>query len=235
MWGGLLPRNSERNNEIKKNRKMQILDATLNIYIRFGYHGTDMDIVAEEAKLAKGLIYYYFKTKKELFSELYAWMFNESYSYSETLLRNTEGMNPVEQLMAYCFGMFIANKNNPRMMQFAIRIPFDAFAIFDPDQWKDGAQKSEMHARALSAIIKKGITQGLIPNINPSAAANSFWSVFVANLFEYSKLITGAQETAQIDEENFTDVVRFCFQGLGIQYDVWRSCLSKCYQSQKGD
>ncbi|MCL2702770.1 MAG: TetR/AcrR family transcriptional regulator [Defluviitaleaceae bacterium] len=222
-----MPKNPEKNAQIREERRNQILDATLSVYIRFGYHGTDMDIVAKEAGLAKGLVYYYIKTKQELFAELYTQMFGEGYSFSEALLKNAEGLNPVEQLMAYAYGIFAANRENPRMMQFFIRVPFDAYAIFGAEKWKEGAQKSDMHRKALASIIKKGISEGLIPEINPDAAANSFWSVFVANVFAYSKLMTGAQESLKNEREAFKDVVRFCFQGLGIEYSVWNTCLVK--------
>jgi hypothetical protein len=123
--------------------------------------------------------------------------------------------------------MFGENKDNPRMMQFNIRVPFDAYAIFGQNEWKDGVQKSDMHRKALASIIERGIAQGMIPETNPSGASNSFWSVFVANVFEYSKLIAGVQETPENEITVLREVVRFCFQGLGIEYDVWNSCLEK--------
>ncbi len=222
-----MPRNSEKNAEVRETRRRQILDAALTVYIRLGYHGTDMDTVAEEAKLAKGLLYYYYKTKKELFIELYNWMFNEAYLFSTTLLEKTEDMNPIEQLMYYAYGMFGANKNDPRFMQFNIRVPFDAYAIFGQEEWKEGAEKSDMHRKALTSIIERGIEQGQITNINSSNAANSFWSVFVANVFEYSKLIAGGQPPINNDSTALRNVVQFCFQGLGVDYDVWNSYLEK--------
>lgn len=220
-----MPRNPEKNAEVRESRKRQILDAALSVYIRFGYHGTDMDTVAEEAQLAKGLLYYYYKTKNELFVELYTWMFNEAYSFSNALLEKAKGMNPIEQLMVYTYGMFCANKDNPRMMQFSIRVPFDAYAIFGPGQWEDGAHKSDLHRDTLASIIERGISEGFIPNVNPRSAAGSFWSVFVANVFEYSKLMLGTQNDNTAAD--LRDVVRFCFQGLGVEYDIWNSCLEK--------
>ena len=52
-----MPRNPEKNALVREARRKQILDAALTVYIRFGFHGTDMDAVAKEAQLAKGLIY----------------------------------------------------------------------------------------------------------------------------------------------------------------------------------
>lgn len=230
-----MARSPEKNAQVREARRKQILDAALTVYIRRGYHGTDMDMVAAEAQLAKGLLYYYYKTKKELFAELYTWMFNESYLFSATLLDNVEGRNPIEQLMHYVYGMFVANKTNPRMMQFSMRVPFDAYAIFGPDEWKEGAQKSDLHRKALTDIIRNGVEQGLIPDLALDRAANSFWSVFVANAFEYSKMILGKQLPHKNDLENFRDVVCFCFQGLGIEYTVWNDCLLKVVsENQEG-
>ena len=222
-----MPRTPEKNAEVRESRKKQILDAALTVYIRFGYFGADMDVVAEEAGLAKGLVYYYYKTKKELFAALYLWMFTEGITLSTALLKNATDMNPVEQLMYYTYNIFMANRINPRMMQFFIRVPFDAYAIFGPEQWKEGAQKSDMHRKALTSIIECGIKQGLIPTTNPVYAAGSFWSVFVANVFEYSKLIAGTQIPQDNVLETFKNVVQFCFQGLGVEYTFWNACLER--------
>lgn len=230
-----MPRSPDKNEELREHRKRQILDAALNVYIRFGFHGADMDVVAKEAGLAKGLVYYYYKTKKDLFTELYMWMYNEGISLSNTLLGRIDGKNPVEQLMCYTYNIFLVNDINPRMMQFAIRVPFDAYAIFGPEVWKDGVEKSDIHRRSLAKIIQEGIEQGLIPATNPSSAANSFWSVFVANSFEYSKLMAGEHESPKKKLETFRDVVRFCFQGLGIEAAIWNHCLTEVImQNEEG-
>ena len=90
-----MPRRPSKHAEVRYSRKNQILNAALTVYIRYGYHGTDMDMLAKEANLAKGLLYYYYKTKKELFMALYSWRFQESYSFSETLLNDVKDKNPV--------------------------------------------------------------------------------------------------------------------------------------------
>lgn len=231
-----MPRNPEMNAMVREERRKQILDAALTVYTRFGYHGTDMDAVAREAKLAKGLLYYYYKTKKDLFVELFTWMFDEGYRFSDTLLKKAEQAEPVEQLMHYVFGMFGANRKNRRMMQFFFRAPFDAYAVFGTNPWKDGAEKSDMHRKALAKLIEMGMANGTIPPADPSRSANSFWSVFVANTFEYSKLMTGTQESQDHDADILREVVRFCFQGLGVDNNIWNSCLKNLIVGHpKGD
>ena len=159
-------------------------------------------------------------------------MSDVGYLFSNALLKNAEGLNPVERLMVYTYGLFGANRESPRMMQFYIRVPFDAYTIFGLEQWKDGALKSFIHREALATIIEQGIAQGTIPATNPSAAANSFWTVFVANLFEYSKLILEEQAPYKNDGEAFRETVRFCFQGLGVDNSVWNECFEKVIQNK---
>lgn len=222
-----MPRSKEQNASVRESRKMQILNAALSVYVRHGYYGTDMDTVAETAHLAKGLVYYYYKTKKELFNALYLWMFDDGYSFSTALLESINSLPPIDQLMAYVYEMFAANKKNPYMMQFFIRAPFDSYAIFDPAERTAQAEKSDMHRKALTLLIRKGIEQGVIPATDPSLAANSFWTVFVANLFEYSRLILGESQLKRSQTAELREIVRFCFQGLGIDYAIWNSSLEK--------
>lgn len=228
-----MPRTVEQNTIVRETRKKQILEAALTVYVRLGYYGTDMDTVAAEAGLAKGLVYYYYKTKKDLFEELFEWMFKEGEDFSNSILEKTESMDALEQLMYYVYAVFGVNKKNPRMMQFFMRVPFDAYAVFSKNQRIEGALKSDLHRLALTKIIEKGIEQKVIPIMNPSSAANSFWTVFVANLFEYSRLILGTQETPKNEEKELRDVVQFCFQGLGIEYKVWNFYLEKIVSMEK--
>jgi AcrR family transcriptional regulator len=222
-----MSRNAEKNEQVREARRQQILDAALTTYIRFGFHGTDMDMVAKEAGLAKGLLYYYYKTKKELFRELFTVMFEKSYALSNDIVIQSEGLNPVERLVYYCYHMFLINEENPRVLQFNIRVPFDAYAVFGAEGFNEGAQKSKLHKEALANLISEGITQKLIPDTNPDQAANSFWSVFVANAFEYAKLMEGNQNLLENRVQIVRNVVQFCFQGLGIQYDRWNDYLEQ--------
>lgn len=222
-----MPRTPEQNARVRKTRRAQILDAALTVYVRYGFYGTDMDAVAEQAELAKGLIYYYFKTKRDLFAALYTWMIDAGYAFTDDLLAQSAHAGPVEQLARYAYGVFAANKENPRMVRFFMRLPFDAVAVFGPDVWKEGAEKSDMHRRALAGIIGRGMAEGIIPLADPDRAANSFWTVFVANLFEYSRMMTGAGEAPGDPGEALREAARFCFQGLGVDEALWGECLHK--------
>lgn len=49
--------------------KNKIIDAATELFSRRGYYETSMDDVAQQAGVAKGSLYYHFKTKSQLFCE----------------------------------------------------------------------------------------------------------------------------------------------------------------------
>ena len=53
-------------------KKTAILEATLELITKNGFHATPMSMVAQHAKVAAGTIYHYFDSKEQLIDELYA-------------------------------------------------------------------------------------------------------------------------------------------------------------------
>jgi AcrR family transcriptional regulator len=50
--------------------KDQIIDSATKYFSRYGFHKTTMEEIARNIHKAKGVIYYYFKNKEELFNEV---------------------------------------------------------------------------------------------------------------------------------------------------------------------
>jgi TetR/AcrR family transcriptional regulator len=59
-----------RKSREKEERLRLITDAAEKVMTAHGLHGLNMDLVAQEAELAKGTLYLYFKSKDELLAEL---------------------------------------------------------------------------------------------------------------------------------------------------------------------
>jgi len=57
--------------DVSEERKAQIYQAALACFNRKGYHRTTMDDIVAESGLSKGSLYWYFKSKKELFLSLF--------------------------------------------------------------------------------------------------------------------------------------------------------------------
>ena len=54
--------------EENKNTEVKILEAARKVFVRKGYDGARMQEIANEAKINKSLLHYYYRTKDKLFS-----------------------------------------------------------------------------------------------------------------------------------------------------------------------
>lgn len=54
-----------------QDKRAAILDATLDLISKHGFHGTPMSKVAKQAGVSAGIIYHYFENKDDLIDELY--------------------------------------------------------------------------------------------------------------------------------------------------------------------
>jgi len=58
------------NESLQTQRKEQILDAALHVLVQNGYEQARMDDVVQSSNLSKGAIYWYYKSKKEMYLDL---------------------------------------------------------------------------------------------------------------------------------------------------------------------
>ncbi|HHX37067.1 MAG TPA: TetR/AcrR family transcriptional regulator [Clostridiaceae bacterium] len=56
----------EKRNKIAKQRRKQILEAALQLFLEYGYTNTTVQDIADKAGISKGLIYRYFDSKNDI-------------------------------------------------------------------------------------------------------------------------------------------------------------------------
>ena len=91
--------------EAKENRKEDIFAAAVTCFNMHGYYKTSMDMIAESASMTKRGLYYHFKSKDELFIELFHYM-NKKY-YAQIPPYASEVTDPEERILMF---LKIANK-----------------------------------------------------------------------------------------------------------------------------
>lgn len=64
------PRDGRRHTEHGRERKQQLIDAAAELFASSGYAATRIQDICRRAGVAKGLFYWYFPTKQDLFAEL---------------------------------------------------------------------------------------------------------------------------------------------------------------------
>ena len=82
--------------EQKKDRKNQILEAALRIFVIKGYSKTTMDDIVSASNLSKGALYHYYKSKKDLFLSLIDhW---ETYTFKDFYKKTSENKTACDTL-----------------------------------------------------------------------------------------------------------------------------------------
>ena len=64
------PRTAAQFEEIRNDRKDQLMDAALHIFAEEGYHSASVSQIAKRAGVSKGLMYNYFHSKEEVLRAL---------------------------------------------------------------------------------------------------------------------------------------------------------------------
>ena len=150
-------------------RKDQILDAALSVLVQNGYEGSRMDDVVGKSKLSKGAIYWYYKSKKEMYLDLINfWVLR----YSVTLNHIVEEDASPSQQLKDLFQYFIdQNESDPQ--PFVALTEFWSMAQKDPD-FKKKLQKVYTHfLELIDKIINRGIQSGEFKQVNSRITALS--------------------------------------------------------------
>jgi ABC-type lipoprotein export system ATPase subunit len=87
---------------VEGERRQQIIDAGMACFARNGYHLTTMDDIAEQLPFSKGLLYYYFKTKRDLFlAILDDWMARALAEWGKLLQSDAPAAEQLSACLAY--------------------------------------------------------------------------------------------------------------------------------------
>lgn len=145
------------------------MDAAQSIVVKKGYDQSRMDDIVKIAQLSKGAIYWYYKSKKDVYLSLIDYWFNE---YSEGILENFNDSDRASMQLKSLFNYFVDQfEKNPDT--FKIMVEFWRTAGLDQD-FNDKLQ--EIYSQFLEYIIdiiKNGINNGEFKKVNPRITALS--------------------------------------------------------------
>ena len=157
-------------NESKKlERKEQILDAALVVIIQKGYENSRMDDIVASSNMSKGAIYWYYKSKKEVYLSLVNhWVHN----YSAVLNHIVDTDRSASDQLRSLFQYFIVQYEKDPVV-FKALLEFWSMAGRDPE-FNDKLQKvySEF-VNLISTIIQQGMDNGEFKNLDVDITAMS--------------------------------------------------------------
>lgn len=177
----MAPRSAEQFAQIREERRHQILDAALHVFAEDSYHGSSMAAVAKRAKVSKGLIYNYFKSKEEILISLVVDVFDEVMEHLDLYLEEPLTKDSFIQVIEKSVDEVVVN----------------------PQRWKLYMSLS------FQPDVTPILMQQMMPKIQPFMVAVS--NYFIGKGYDdpmtmmryYSAVLDGVQMHILMDPENF--------------------------------
>jgi TetR/AcrR family transcriptional regulator, fatty acid metabolism regulator protein len=99
-------------------KRRNILDAAVKVFARQGFHSTRVSDIADEAEVAYGLVYHYFKSKDEVLNELFTERWSLLLAAIDEADRGSD--TPREKLAAVAAFIVDSYRHEPELMKVII-------------------------------------------------------------------------------------------------------------------
>jgi AcrR family transcriptional regulator len=99
-----------------KDKRQKIIRATIKLIAEYGFHGTPISMIAQEAEVGAGTIYRYFKDKDSLVLEIFQQVDG---AFKESLLVDYDVRRPIrDRFLHLCRRVFQYGITNPNEFKF---------------------------------------------------------------------------------------------------------------------
>jgi AcrR family transcriptional regulator len=197
----------------KEARRKQIIDGALRVFARKGLSNFKMAEIAVEAKVGKGTLYEYFRTKEELIMGSVSQFMEEFEQYVAAQIIAGEGpVEKIEKLLEASVEFCLQNEDRLDAL-------LDFYAVGIPRSG-DGPALMELRPRYKSiiqwvgTIIQEGIDQGLFRPVNKEFVASMI--VAILDGFMFQAAIGAIELESKYISENVRDTL---LKGLLVESD----------------
>ena len=155
--------------KLKEKRQAQIINSALAIALEKGFENSRMDDIVDHSKLSKGTIYYYYKSKKDLYLSLVDFWFIE---YSTGILSTLDKKESASDQLIALFTYFIYQyKKSPST--FELMIEFWRMSRLDHDFNYKLQKIYTQFLDYIAEIILTGIDNEEFKDVDPKITALS--------------------------------------------------------------
>ncbi len=146
--------------EEEKTTEKTILDAAKKVFLAKGYDGARMQEIADEAKINKSLVHYYFRSKDKLFDAIFKDAFSQFIpKVAETMASDKDIFEKISIFIDTYIEMFINNPHIPTFILHEINR--------NPDRIVGLFKETKIDPSVFGLTVINEINKGTIKPINP--------------------------------------------------------------------
>lgn len=170
-----MARNAEVNQRMKEERRERILSGALELFARNGLAGTKISDIAKHTGMSNGLVYHYFSSKEEIFTELIRVAFERMLEACRWL--EASKLEPHEKIRFAMDELVRTIRTNPDACLYHLLIAQAATSDCIPAGAKDIIESSRQKPyEVIAGIISRGQKSGTIRNGRAKDMAFFFWN-----------------------------------------------------------
>ncbi len=188
----------------------RIFQAALKIFAIQGFEGARMDRIAAEVGINKASLYFHFKSKEEIFRELFYDIIQKYRDKMKMIVTNHKDLPCKERLQAVYYEYLEYNLDNPEM-DFWNRIYYLPPSNLREEIMAATSESKKGFVADLSCIMEEGMKQKELKPMNPSHIANTFY--YILTCIDLSSGIMN-KEQAILDMNNSFEVLWNGIKGM---------------------
>ncbi len=195
-----MPKSPERCQEIREEARSKILHDSMLYFAKNGFDGTKISDLAKHIGIGQGTLYVYFKSKEELFNEIYA------------LTNNSEDIRDLKILTHFPISakkkiLKLSRSIMDKLTQdetYAAKVALNTQMMFEKKGFvsEETTYQSELY-QITEKIIIQGQKEGSVVDGVPMKLVDYFWGVVY--LYALKKLFTTKYEL--ISEEDLARIL----------------------------
>ena len=171
---------SNRQLEERQMRKDRILNGALSVFKAKGLDGATMDEIASNSGFGKATLYYYFKSKEDVFSAILENGWIKIWESIEPVFGGTD--SPRKTFVNLLIKIAEYAKNRPGLFEFLFNAPKAVKLGEQP--WKE--YQHRLYG-VIQGLLEDGIKAGEFPEINPKLLFKALGGLFMGLVFMGNK------------------------------------------------
>tara|TARA_Y100001970_G_scaffold196588_1_gene239085 strand:- start:151 stop:747 length:597 start_codon:yes stop_codon:yes gene_type:complete len=167
---------SDRQLEERKMRQDRILSGALNVFKERGLDGATMDEIANASGFGKATLYYYFKSKEDVFSAILQEGWEKIWESLEPIIAGTS--SPRKTFVNVLIKIAENAQKRPGLFEFLFNVP-KAIKI-DNQPWKE--YQYRLYS-VIQGLLEDGIERGEFPQVDPQLMFKALGGLFMGLVF----------------------------------------------------
>ncbi len=167
---------SDRQLEERKMRQDRILSGALDVFKDRGLDGATMDEIANASGFGKATLYYYFKSKEDVFSAILEDGWQNIWESLEPVI--AELNSPRQTFVNVLISIAENAQNRPGLFEFLFNVP--KTIKLEKQPWKE--YQHRLYS-VIQGLLEDGIEKGEFPKVDPQLMFKALGGLFMGLVF----------------------------------------------------